>query len=93
MEGSGSRALSDDQIRSLLSTTRAPKGITTEPREIATWYKQNHILRDAGCTNPVCKDNRPHNNLGRQIVIELKGEFMCRVCFLDKWLSPNGNQD
>jgi hypothetical protein len=83
----GNKALNPDQIRSLLSSTRTPKGITTEPREISVWYKQDHILRAAGCTNPDCIDVRPHSDMGRQIVIKLDNEFMCRYCFLDGWLS------
>lgn len=88
MEGGGQhKALDSDQIRTLLSGTRTAKGISTEPREIGIWYKQDHMLRDSGCTNPNCTDPRPRSDSGRQVVIEFKGEFMCRFCFLDGWLS------
>lgn len=83
------KALNQDEIKSILSNTRAPKGIGTEPRDISTWYKQDHILRPEGCTNPDCEDSRPHSDVGRQIVIKFEDEFMCRWCFLIGWLSPN----
>lgn len=88
MEGSSEKkTLTPDQIRSLLSNTRSPKGLSTEPREISVWYKQDHILRPEGCSNPNCADPRPHHDVGRQIVIKLGDEHMCRFCFLDGWLS------
>lgn len=83
------KELDNNQIKHLLTSTRAPKGLSTEPRDIATWYKQNHILRDEGCTNPACTDDRPKGDVGRKIVIMHNSEFMCRTCFLEGWLSPN----
>jgi hypothetical protein len=91
MEGSGNKALTPDQIESLLKGGRAPKGISTEPRDIQVWYRQDHILSDDGCSNPNCIDPRTHSDNGRKIVIKLQDQQMCRFCFLDGWLSPNKN--
>lgn len=84
------KSLTPDQIAELLKPTRTPKGISTEPRVIDVWFKQNHLLREEGCDNPDCTDDRPYNDRGRKIVIKIGDKHMCRFCFLNGWLSPNG---
>lgn len=69
---------------------------TLEPRDYATWYnpKLQLQIREEGCSNPNCKDPRPHaTDYGTNIVAEFKGEFMCRYCFLDGWLRNKEDAD
>lgn len=81
------KKLSGDEIQNILSSKKASRGIPTEPREIGVWYKLNHMLRDQGCSNPDCVDVRPRGDRGRNIVIQINDEYVCRYCFLDGWLS------
>jgi hypothetical protein len=82
------KKLSPEQIQNIMSS-RKPRGLATEPREIGVFYKLNHLLRENGCTNPECVDPRPRGDRGRNIVIQLGDEYMCRYCFLDGWLSSS----
>jgi hypothetical protein len=86
------KPLSSEQIQNILSQKK-PRGLTTEPREIGVWYKQNHLLRERGCDNPDCKDPRDANDRGRRIVIQINDKYLCRYCFLEGWLSPNADED
>lgn len=73
----------------LLSTKSKPK-TPTEPRELATWFKLDHMLWEDGCSNPNCVDDtRPHGDPGRIIVYKMGDEYICRECFLAGWLSEN----
>lgn len=76
----------------LLSTKSKPK-IATEPRELAVWFKLDHVLRSEGCSNPNCVDDtRPSGDPGRNIVVKINDEFVCRECFLAGWLSENATR-
>ena len=60
----------------------------TEVRELGTWMKLNHRIKVEGCENPECIDPRPKDtDAGVQIVVEVKGQFICRYCFLNNYLS------
>lgn len=85
------KPLDPSQIANLLKPTRAPKGLTTEPRVIEVWYKQNHIFKEEGCDNPNCTDTRPRGDRGRSIMAKVGDKLMCRFCFLAGWLSPNAS--
>jgi hypothetical protein len=82
-----SNPLSPEEAARLLATKRQPRGVATEPRDINTWYKLDHMLRPDGCTNPDCVDDRPLGDRGRNIVFKMGNEFICRECFLAGWLS------
>jgi hypothetical protein len=82
------KKLSGDEIQNIL-TSKKPKGINTEPRQIGVWYKLNHVLREQGCSNPNCVDTRPRGDRGRSIVAQIDDEYVCRFCFLDGWLSKS----
>jgi len=85
------KSLNPEEIQNILSSKRT-KGIATEPREIGVFYKLNHLLREEGCTNPNCVDTRPRGDRGRNIVVKIDDEYMCRYCFLDGWLSQSKHE-
>lgn len=93
------KKLGSNEIAALLADTPRGRGEAktdpTEPRNIDTWFKLNQVIKESGCENPDCKDTRPRNDRGVNIVAEVKGKFMCRFCYLAKWMSPfqNGTQD
>jgi hypothetical protein len=65
--------------------TRKPKD-PTEPREYNTWWKLEQRFGD--CDNPNCLDDRPHRvQEGNTMVALVKEKSICRICFLDGWLS------
>lgn len=80
--------LSKDQIKELLATERGrgPKVDLTTIRDISSWFKLNAILREEGCDNPNCTDPRTSPDRGRNVVVLIKGQHMCRYCFLEGWL-------
>lgn len=73
-----------------------------ENRIINNWFKLNHHLctkdcehreqapqgsEGRACWNPNCKDNvRKPTDRGAQIVVEVKGQWICRYCYLDGYL-------
>jgi len=63
------------------------KADPTEVREIAVWFKLSHHISETGCSNPNCVDPRPPTDKGTKIVTEVKGQMICRYCFLDGYLS------
>jgi hypothetical protein len=79
---------------------RGPKVDPTLDRTLPTWWKLNHhmCLSDCphrqeegntthkACWNPECKDPRPSSDLGTNIVVAVKGQFICRYCFLAGYL-------
>jgi hypothetical protein len=84
--------LTNDQIASILanSRSRGPKKDPTEPRVIDTWFNlKNHRIREEGCDNPDCLDPREEGTKGVNVVVEVKGVFMCRFCFLAGWKSDS----
>lgn len=82
-----------DDISELLKTPEPTtrRGRTkrdpTEPREYATWWKLLQRISEDQCSNPNCLDPRERNDRGRSILAEVKGEMICRYCFLDGYLS------
>lgn len=82
------RALSNDEIKDLLATSRG-RGTKVDPtrfRDIGTWFKLDHFIKEDGCDNEECLDSRPKTDLGTNIVTVVKGRACCRVCFLAGWL-------
>jgi hypothetical protein len=102
-------SLTPEQIKSLLAKPvkkrgAGKKGPDTNIRDRATWFALASKTRDeAGedlrCQNPNCVDPRPPrisalgNEIKHQFVVEVKGELMCRYCFLDGWLLENPAQE
>lgn len=84
----GSKGLTPEQIAEILAPQSRSSTISTEPREISIWYKQNHVF--GTCENPDCSDPRPAGNRGREIMAKVNERKMCRYCFLGGWLSPSG---
>lgn len=99
-----SKSLNLDQINDLLKADKAkkqrgPRKDITEPREIAVWFKLPHKVADFAdaqgneitphCENPDCKDPRPHDDRGRNVIAFIKGKMCCRYCFLAGWLSES----
>jgi hypothetical protein len=78
--------LDDNTIAALLAGGRGEKTDITKIRDVTTWFKLNHYRREEGCANPDCKDTRPKTDAGREIVAEVRGQLICRYCFLDGWL-------
>lgn len=69
------------------------KADPTEVRETVVWFKLSHHISESGCSNPNCVDPRPKTDLGVNTVAEIKGQMICRYCFLDGYLSvvmPSG---
>lgn len=82
--------LSAEKLADILSNsrTRGPKTDPTEPREYTTWFRLNHVIKEAGCENPDCEDPREKlTDKGTNIVAHVKGKYMCRYCFLAGWMS------
>ena len=83
--------LDPDKIKALLAKPPPRRGggqvkDSTEPRIYDTWWKLHQRFGD--CSNPDCKDDRPHRiEEGNTMVATVKEHDMCRVCFLDGWLS------
>ena len=83
-------------------------GPDTNIRTIETWFALAPRVRDANvegrkldatCDNPNCVDPRPgsispltNEIIKHQFVVEIKGQQMCRYCFLDGWLLENPEQ-
>lgn len=82
----GTKPISEDAVKALLASTRQSKVDPTETRDISTWFTLNHHSREEECDNPDCIDTRKKGDRGRKIVVKVKGQFMCRYCFLDGWL-------
>ena len=85
---------------------RAPRGegvkgvggkkIDPNERTHQTWFGMIHRVFDyeaetlMKCSNQNCIDPRDRTN--GQTVVEIKGQYMCRYCFLDGWLVENPAQ-
>lgn len=65
---------------------RGPKQDPTEPRISVVWFRLPTKL-SVKCDNPNCTDPRPVNDKGRNVTVEVKGQRVCRYCFLGGWLS------
>lgn len=98
------QGLSKEQIDALLAKpvrqsrrSGARPGIDTSKRDYDTWFKLYHSIADSEtgeprrCTNPNCADPRDHSKYA-QIVAEVNGQYICRFCFFDGYLSENPNQ-
>jgi hypothetical protein len=86
--------ISLEQVNALLKEqseqpSRGRRADPTEPRTSTTWYKLSQRIT-GDCENPNCVDPRPPKDLGRNITSVVHDKQMCRYCFLDGWLSPNG---
>lgn len=89
--------LTKKQIASLLvpAKGRGPAKDVTEPRDVNTWFRLNHHIREERCENPNCIDPRPPTkedgtpNKGSWIVGDVKGQQICRYCFLGGYLSDD----
>jgi hypothetical protein len=89
----GQKPISRDAIKALLATTRSRVKVDpTETRDITTWFQLNHHSREEGCENPDCTDPRKPDDRGRKIVVSVKGQMMCRFCFLAGWLKEIDGQ-
>ena|SRR5947208_13218932 len=70
-----------------------------EFRLINNWFKLNHHLctpdcehrkhaaNGRACWNPGCKDPRSVTDRGMMIVTEIKGQQVCRYCYLAGYLT------
>lgn len=76
--------LNQESVLALLASSTKPDATNT--RDISTWFKLNQLNIDTGCANPNCADPRSKDDIGRNIVSKVKGQFMCRHCFLAGWL-------
>jgi hypothetical protein len=77
---------------------RGPRQEDTSIRQINVWFKLRHhiCLPDCehrkqsptgrACWNSDCVDPRPSTDRGINAVAEIKGQWMCRYCFLNGWL-------
>lgn len=77
-----------------------PRVDITLTRDLPTWYKLNHHFCLSGCHhreerphdgpracwNPNCVDPRDPGDKGTQALAEVKGQMICRFCFLDGYL-------
>lgn len=61
------------------------KADPTMVRELSTWMKLNHHIKEDGCDNPNCIDPRPKNDYGTNICAAVRDKYMCRYCFLAGW--------
>jgi hypothetical protein len=81
---------------------RGPKVDLTAIREINIWMKLPHHIcmpdcehrtlegnksEGKACWNPNCVDPRPPTDRGSNIVAQVRGQYVCRYCFLGGWLS------
>ena len=80
----------EDILRLLAPKPRASKGkpkIDTSIRTVETWFALAHKMFDedrqemAKCENPDCPDVRTRVD----VVSEVNGKKMCRICFLSGW--------
>lgn len=62
------------------------KADPTAIRELQTWFKLDHHIREEGCENPNCVDPRPKTDKGTNIVSRVKDTWICRYCFIDGYL-------
>jgi hypothetical protein len=69
---------------------KQPKDVT-EPRDYQTWFKLRTTVRENGCENPNCHDPRPKSDYGTGVVYQIKGQFICRYCFLEGYLSERAS--
>jgi hypothetical protein len=94
-------SLSADQIKALLALPQKKRGgkrkagIDTSVRDYKTWFLLAHKILDdetgelAKCENPNCPDTRdPY----KTVVAMVSGQYMCRICFMEGWMSINPNQ-
>lgn len=81
------------------------KADPTEPREVNVWFKLPHHLctsdcehrtnenkqsrEEKACWNPECADPRSEDDRGANVVAEIKGQWVCRYCFLAGYLSTS----
>ena len=86
---------------------RGSKKTSIDPsvRDVATWFKLAPKAMDENaqalphCDNPNCLDDRPGVIsatglvIKSQFTIELRGQRICRRCFLGGWLLDNPDQD
>lgn len=76
----------------------------TEERTLPVWFKLDHHLctsvcdhrqqspnSEKACWNPDCKDPRPSTDRGTNIVAEVKGQWVCRFCYLNGYLRGETN--
>jgi hypothetical protein len=96
--------LTKEQIDALLAKkaarTRGGGRKKNEPnvddRTYQTWFKMIHKLIDddtgemLNCSNEHCVDPRDRTN--GQTCINIKGQWVCRYCFMDGWLIENPAQ-
>jgi|SRR5580765_3739085 len=70
-----------------------------DTRIVTNWFKLSHHLcmpscehrqnapGDRACWNPNCEDHtRTSNDRGTMIVVEVKGQWICRYCYLAGYL-------
>lgn len=62
------------------------KADPTATRDLQTWFKLSHHIKESGCENPECVDPRPKTDKGTNIVAEVKGQMICRYCFISGYL-------
>lgn len=99
--------LSAEEIKALLlkpeKKSRKKKGIDTNVRDVATWFKlaPQAISEDTTshrCDNPNCIDPRPPTitSTGKEIKVQatilIGDKQICRRCFLAGWLLENPEQ-
>jgi len=96
-------ALTKDQIDALLAKdaqkrtrARKPSIDFSDPtsRTYINWFGLAHKLYDeetqefSRCGNPNCQDTRTDGNM----IVEILGRKMCRLCFIDQWGCTNPGQ-
>lgn len=96
--------LTQDQLKALLALPkRAPRGTSKGPntavRDVATWFKLPHVMKENEdgtkplCDNPDCID--PRSKERGQVLVELNDSSntrICRYCFLAGYLILNPQQ-
>jgi len=102
-----SPGLSPDQVKALLAIPPKKRGgkkeIDSSIRDHKTWFAlkpkiHDDNLVDFKCDNPACVDTRPPittamgNEIKKQYVVNIRGQNMCRYCFLDGWLLISSDQ-
>lgn len=97
-------SLTDEQIKALLTVAEKPKRQRTKKASIdyvnqssrtyENWFKLAHKLFDEEtqdapkCANPNCVDRERRGALVANVV----GVDMCRVCFLEGYMTIDSNQ-
>ncbi len=87
--------LTAKEIEALLAgqSKRGGRKDTTEPRTLDNWWKQEHHFIDhknnpeLKCMNAACTD--PRGDDAALILVTIKGQLICRFCFLGGYLSGN----